>query len=71
MKKINPMPMVVFENNTYKLRSRKIIMPDFKTMTHLEALIWLNKNTTAKGYCKTTNPLVGMGGAISIKEVTI
>jgi hypothetical protein len=63
---INPMPTVTHEGNTYKLKSRKTIIPNFSNMTRFEALIWLNQNTRARGYSKAPNPLIGLGGAIQI-----
>jgi hypothetical protein len=49
-KHVNPMPTVTFEGKTYKLRSRKIEIPDLEVMDSLSAHIWLNRNTTPKGY---------------------
>jgi hypothetical protein len=51
-KQVNPMPTVTYEGATYKLRSRKTEVPDLEAMDSLEAHIWLNRNTTAKGYRK-------------------
>jgi hypothetical protein len=65
----NPMPTVTFEGKIYKLRSKKTVVPDFNTMDHLSVLLWLNRNTTAKGYRKAANPLTGLGNAISIKHI--
>lgn len=66
-KQVNPMPTVTYEGKTYKLRSRKTEVPDLEAMNEFAALIWLNRNTTARGYSKAANPLAGMGGAISLK----
>ena len=67
MRKSNPKPTVTFEGNTYKLRSGKTEVPDLASMSHLSALIWINRNTTARGYSKTPNPLIGMRGALTLK----
>lgn len=48
-----PMPTVSYDGNTYKLRSRRTTIPDFTAMRRMEALVWLNRNTTARGYSKT------------------
>jgi hypothetical protein len=55
-----PMPTVDFEGKTYSLRSRKTVIPDFSEMTSIQQLMWINKNTTARGYTTKTNPLAGM-----------
>ncbi len=68
MKKPNPMPIITYDGQAYKLRSRKTEIPDLESMDRLAALIWLNRNTTARGYYKAPDPLIGMGGVISIKE---
>jgi hypothetical protein len=64
----NPMPTVTHNGNTYKLRSRKIEIPNFDTMTELEALIWINRNTFPRGRQRAANPLIGLSGAITVKE---
>lgn len=48
----NPMPTVVYQGRSYKLRSRKTETPDLTAMTTLEALVWINRNTTPRGYQK-------------------
>lgn len=64
----NPMPTVEYDGKIYKLRSRKTLVPDFKKMGSLEACIWLNRNTTPRGYQKAENPLAGFAGAINVVE---
>lgn len=66
-KQVNPMPTVTYEGKTYKLKSRKTVIPDFSVMDSMSVHWWIYKNTTPRGYCKAPNPLLGMGGAISIK----
>jgi hypothetical protein len=51
-KQVNPMPTVTYQGNMYKLRSRKTEVPDLEAMNEFAALIWLNRNTTARGYRK-------------------
>lgn len=63
----NPMPTVEYDGNTYKLKSRKIEVPDFSNMDRLAALIWINKHTVKRGYSKPPNPLTGLGDVISIR----
>jgi len=66
MKKSNPMPTVTYGGSTYKMKSRKTIIPDFSTMERFNCLIWLINNTSPRGYSKPSNPLAGMGGAITL-----
>lgn len=49
-KNYNPMPTVTYGERTYKLKSRKTIVPDFETMESLEVLLWILHNTKPKGY---------------------
>ena len=67
MKQSSPMPTVTYDGNTYKLKSRKIAVPDLQSMERFSALIWLINNTTSRGYSKPSNPLAGMGGAITLR----
>lgn len=63
----NPMPTVEHDGSIYKLRSRKIQVPDFESMSRIEVLLWLNTNTYARGYSAPPNPLRGLGSVITIK----
>lgn len=67
-KNVAPMPTVCFEGRTYKLRSRNTVVPDFSAMDRLSILVWINRNTTKKGYSKAPDPLIGLGNAITITE---
>jgi|GEM_PF-2639267 len=51
---------------SYKVRSDTIEIPDFASMSRFEVQHWLIHHTYARGYSKASNPLQGMGGAISI-----
>lgn len=62
-----PMPEVIYGDSVYKLRSRKTVVPDLGAMDRMAALIWLNRNTTRRGYSKAPSPLQGMGGAIGLQ----
>jgi len=67
MKRVeNPMPTVEYDGKIYKLKSRKIDIPNFSSMDSLHVRVWLLKNTTPRGYSKKTNPLAGMGDVINI-----
>jgi hypothetical protein len=55
-----PMPTVEYQGKVYKLKSRKIEVPDFASLNSIAALVWINQNTIAKGYRKTENLLAGM-----------
>ena len=65
-KQSSPMPTVTYDGETYKLRSRKLEVPDLDSMGGFSARIWINRNTTARGYYQAPDPLAGMGGAVSI-----
>lgn len=56
---------VEFEGNIYSLKSNKIVVPDFSTMTRSQQLWWIYQNAVPKGYSKG-NPLAGLAGAIKI-----
>jgi hypothetical protein len=47
-----PMPVVHYDGHTYTLTSRKTIIPDFEAMRHMDALVWLARNTRRRGYQK-------------------
>lgn len=63
-----PKREVSHNGRTYKLRSNKTQVPDLAALGEFEALIWLNKNTFARGYSMPTNPIKGMGGAITVSS---
>lgn len=52
------MPTVEYQGQIYKLRKRKVDVPDLAAMSGLEALIWINKNTIPRGYQKE-KPRIG------------
>lgn len=60
---MEPMPTITYDGKTYKLKSRKTVIPDLNSMSKIEALIWINTNTRARGYSKAPNPLRGLGNA--------
>lgn len=62
----NPKPTVTFNGSTYSLRSRKTQVPDLAAMPRIEALLWLCRNTSPRGYQRATSPLAGFGGVISV-----
>lgn len=59
---------VTFEDSTYKVRSNKIVIPNFAQMNRFEALQWLCRHTYARGYSRA-NPLQGIGSAISFTSI--
>lgn len=63
---ICPMPTVTVNGSTYKLRSRKTVIPNFETMGSMAITLWMLRNTTPRGYSRRSNPLVGLGGIITI-----
>lgn len=63
---MNTKRRVSFDGIEYAVRSGKRAIPDLSAMDRLGALIWLNKNTTRRGYSRKTNPLAGIGSAIKV-----
>jgi hypothetical protein len=66
-KQVSSMPTVMYQGNIYKLRSRKIEVPDLDAMDSLSALVWLNRNTIAKGYKKEPALVLANNITISTK----
>jgi hypothetical protein len=64
--KCNPFPTVTFDGDVYKLRSRNTVVPDLAAMDEMAAHLWLCQNTWPKGYQREANPLIGLGGAITV-----
>lgn len=50
--KRGPKPVVEYAGNFYTCRRYNVELPDLQAMTRVEALVWLNRNTTAKGYTR-------------------
>lgn len=65
---MSAMPTVSYDGKTYKLRSRRTLVPDLAEMSRIGALVWLNQNTARRGYSRATNPLAGYGGVIEVKS---
>jgi len=62
-----PKPTVEYDGQAYKVRSRATEIPDLAAMDRLGVLIWLNRNTYAKGRSNVKpNLLAGLGDAISL-----
>ena len=59
---------VSYDGVTYKVRSDKVVIPDFTQMERFAILIWLNSHTYPRGYSKP-NPLCGLGGVVKITIV--
>jgi hypothetical protein len=57
---------VMWDGKYYKVKSSKVEIPDLSAMGRIEALIWINKNTYARGRQKPDDPLTGMGDAVSV-----
>jgi hypothetical protein len=62
-----PMPTVDYNGKTYSLLSRDTQAPDLQAMDRIAALVWLTRNTKAKGYQRATNPLTGYAGTVSTR----
>jgi hypothetical protein len=50
MSKRGPKPVVTYDGKSYTARSYNVEIPDLAAMDRMAALIWLNANTTPKGY---------------------
>jgi hypothetical protein len=57
---------VNWENESFCVKGN-VSIPDLSAMSRIDALIWLNRNTYRRGYSRVTNPLAGIGNAISLK----
>lgn len=55
-----------YEGRRYKVRSDSVAIPDLTAMPRISALLWLCRETYARGHQKPPNPLIGFGGAIKI-----
>lgn len=60
-----PKREVEWNGSWYKVKSNTVEIPDLKALPRIEALLWLNNETYARGYSKP-NPLAGYAGAISV-----
>ena len=60
-----PKREVSYDGSTYKVRSDKIVIPDFTQMQRFEVLSWLCRHTYARGYSKPA-ALAGFAGAVSL-----
>lgn len=57
---------IEFEGRWYKVRSQKTAIPALSEMPRIEALLWLNANTYARGYSRSSNPLAGYAGTLQV-----
>lgn len=55
---------VTYDGSTYKVRSDKIVIPDFAQMQRFEVLKWMCRHTYACGHSRPSPQ--GFGGAISL-----
>jgi hypothetical protein len=60
---MTPRPTVTYDGNTYCLRSSRTEIPDLDSMERMAALIWLNRNTVARGYSRPRPNLRGYADA--------
>lgn len=58
--------VIVYDGNSYVVRSQRTEVPDLAGMDRLTALLWLNRNTYAHGYSRDTNPLRGLGDVVAV-----
>jgi hypothetical protein len=45
-----PKPQVVYDDRIYSCRRYDADIPDLAAMPRLDALVWLNQNTTKRGH---------------------
>jgi hypothetical protein len=59
---------VSYDGSTYKVRSDKILIPDFTQMDRIAVLMWLNRYTYVRGIGTRTrsNLLQGFDGTIGL-----
>lgn len=62
----NPRQRVEFNGKSYALKSRRIKVPDFTTMSEIESALWILRNTTARGYSQAAAESIRLGGAVSV-----
>lgn len=55
-----------YEGSSYKVRGKNTVVPNFAEMDEFSVRIWMIKHTYPRGYAVKTNPLAGMGAAISV-----
>lgn len=65
MTKRGPKPQVEYDGKTYSCRCWNVEIPDLSAMDRFDALQWLCRETTPRGYSKP-NPLAGLGDIISV-----
>jgi hypothetical protein len=58
--KRGPKPIVEYDGKSYTTRKWNIEIPDLNAMTSTEALVWLVRNTTPRGYSKYKPNLSGL-----------
>jgi len=56
-----------YKGQSYKVKGKKTVVPNFDEMDSFAVHIWMVKNTYARGYAAKTNPLAGMGRALSVQ----
>lgn len=56
-----------YKGQSYKVKGKNTVVPNFDEMDSFAVRIWMVKNTYARGYAAKTNPLAGMGGALSVQ----
>lgn len=47
-----PKPTIEWNGSTYSLRAYSTVIPDLASMSPLSASVWINQNTTARGYSR-------------------
>lgn len=66
--KRGPKPTVEYDGRVYACRRYTVEIPDLASMSRIAALMWLNRETVARGYSRRpANPLAGLGEAIDLK----
>lgn len=59
-----PRREVEFGGRYYKVKSNSVEVPNLAGLPRIDALLWLNEFTYARGFSRP-NPLAGFAGAIS------
>lgn len=55
-----------YQGQSYKVRGKDTVVPNFAEMDSLAVRLWMMKHTHPRGYAVKTNPLAGMGAALTV-----
>lgn len=56
-----------YKGTSYKVKGKHTVVPNFDEMDSLAVRLWMMNNTYRRGYAAKTNPLAGMGAALTVQ----